>query len=54
MVNADLWQELTNIKAAKGHKFQCIHVKSHSGNPDNERCDKMAKQQIQLHTLGEG
>lgn len=47
--NSDLWQELTEIGKAGGHHFSYLKVKGHSGNPDNERCDFLAKEQIRLN-----
>lgn len=47
--NYDLWQELTEVKAAGKHKFQFVHVKGHDTDRDNNRCDWIAKEQIQLH-----
>jgi ribonuclease HI len=43
--NIDLWQELDKQKSEfKSIKF--FHVKGHSGNIYNEKCDKIARQQI--------
>lgn len=38
--NADLWKLLDEL--IEKHKVECKWVKGHSGNPDNERCDKLA------------
>ena len=38
--NADLWKEM--LDAMKPHKVIWIKVKGHSGNPLNERVDKLA------------
>ncbi len=44
--NIDLWQELDKQKSRfKSIKF--FHVKGHSGNIYNEKCDEIARQQIQ-------
>ncbi len=40
VLNPDLWQRL--LKAAKPHSVRWIWVKGHNGNPENERCDKLA------------
>jgi ribonuclease HI len=38
--NADLWRQL--IELCQQHDVQFRWVRSHSGNPDNERCDQLA------------
>ncbi|MBQ9504024.1 MAG: ribonuclease HI [Lachnospiraceae bacterium] len=38
--NIDLWKRL--LKAAEPHELKFIWVKGHAGNPENERCDKLA------------
>ena len=38
--NADLWQEL--VEAARPHLVEWRWVKGHSGDPDNERADRLA------------
>lgn len=44
--NADLWQRLN--EAAAPHRIDWIWVKGHAGDPDNERVDELARQQIAL------
>lgn len=44
--NADLWQRLD--AAAAPHRIDWIWVKGHAGDPDNERVDELARQQIAL------
>ena len=39
--NVDLWLQLD--EAAKGLKTRWLWVRGHTGNPDNERCDRLAK-----------
>lgn len=39
--NPDLWRELLEI--SKNHKLSCLWVKGHSGHLENERCDRIAK-----------
>lgn len=46
--NAELWQELANLRESGNHRFQYIKVDGHSGDPDNEECDRLAKEQIKL------
>lgn len=40
--NIDLWQRLE--KAAEMHEVEWCWVKGHSGHPDNERADELARQ----------
>ncbi|MBT0587223.1 ribonuclease HI [Alteromonas oceanisediminis] len=39
--NADLWQRLD--KAVQAHNVDWRWVKGHSGHPENERCDALAR-----------
>lgn len=38
--NVDLWQRL--LQAMNGHEVDYVWVKGHDGNPENERCDRLA------------
>ena len=40
--NADLWQRLD--EAVQRHNVQWFWVKGHSGDPENERCDVLARE----------
>ncbi len=40
-LNPDLWQELLNL--LKIHNVSFKWVKGHADNPENERCDELAK-----------
>ena len=40
-LNPDLWQEL--LKLLKIHVVSFKWVKGHADNPENERCDELAK-----------
>ena len=42
--NQDLWKELWNL--SNSHKIKWEWVKGHSGHPENERCDKLATDQV--------
>lgn len=44
--NFDMWQELTDLKSKGGHKFHFQHIKGHAGDPENERCDGLARAAI--------
>lgn len=41
--NLDLLQELMEIGKAGHHKFHFQYVQGHSGHPENERCDALAR-----------
>lgn len=43
--NMDLWNELIAVGNKGGHKITFHKVTGHSGDPMNERCDAIAKQQ---------
>jgi len=38
--NPDLWQQM--LKICSGHKVTFVWVRGHSGNKENERCDRLA------------
>jgi len=40
--NVDLWEEM--LKLCEKHKVEFKWVKGHAGNPENERCDQLARQ----------
>ncbi|NLM21123.1 MAG: ribonuclease HI [Peptococcaceae bacterium] len=42
--NIDLWKRLLDLDAK--HKIKWIKVKGHAGNPDNEKCDQLARKAI--------
>jgi len=44
VLNRDLWEEL--LVVSKPHHIEWQWVKGHSQHPENERCDKLAKQAI--------
>lgn len=44
--NSDLWMELQRLRDAGNHRFQYLKVEGHSGDKDNERCDRLAKNRI--------
>ena len=39
--NIDLWERLLSL--IQKHKIKFVWVKGHSGHPENERCDELAK-----------
>ena len=43
--NPDLWMEY--MEAAKGHKVTAFWVKGHAGHEENEKCDKIAREQAE-------
>ena len=48
--NQDLWQRLE--RALAGHRIDWHWVKGHSGNPDNERADALARAAIRAGRSG--
>lgn len=43
--NPDLWQRY--IEVAKKHRVHAIWVRGHNGHEENERCDKIARDEAQ-------
>ena len=43
--NQELWEEL--LVLLKKHQVNFVHVKGHADNQNNNRCDKLAREQIQ-------
>ena len=48
--NADLWQALD--VAVQPHTIDWRWVKGHSGHPENERCDDLAREAAELAAKG--
>ena len=44
VLNRDLWEDL--LKWSRSHKIEWVWVRGHNGHPENERCDKLAKDAI--------
>ncbi len=47
VLNQDLWEILLNL--ASIHTITWVHVKGHSDNIENNRCDKLATGEIAAH-----
>lgn len=47
--NPDLWERL--LALAQVHQTSFVWVKGHAGNPENERCDRLAVQARRLPNL---
>lgn len=45
--NPDLWAEYMEV--AKGHKVRGVWVRGHNGHPQNEECDRIAKNEAQKY-----
>ena len=45
-LNADLWEHL--LELLERHKVTCHWVKGHANNPENERCDVLAREAIEM------
>lgn len=48
--NLDLWQELDSLLPL--HKIKWVWVKGHNGHLENERVDKLARDEAQKHCFG--
>jgi ribonuclease HI len=44
VLNRDLWERL--LKAVNGHEVEWSWIKGHSGHAGNERCDELARLEI--------
>jgi len=44
VLNKDLWERL--LKAATGHDIEWVWIKGHNGHLENERCDEIARLEI--------
>ncbi len=47
VLNRDLWEEL--LRLSEPHQIEWIWTRGHSGHPENERCDTLAKRAIKSH-----
>jgi len=45
VLNRDLWERL--LEAAKAHDIEWVWIKGHNGHIENERCDEIARLQIE-------
>ncbi len=50
VLNRDLWERLFIL--SKRHQIKWQWIKGHEGHPENERCDKLAKQAIRENMRG--
>ncbi|MDI9441599.1 MAG: ribonuclease HI [Firmicutes bacterium] len=48
VANDDLWRQL--VQLAEKHEIEWIKVKGHSDNEYNNRCDALARSEIERHT----
>ncbi len=47
--NADLWAQL--LKLCEQHNVEFCWVRGHAGNPENERCDRLAAEAAKMKNL---
>lgn len=47
VLNVDLWKEM--LRLVDKLSIKCVHVKGHSGHPENEECDQLAVKEIQTN-----
>lgn len=45
VVNSDLWKQIYVL--SEKIPISCVHIKGHSGHPENEECDQLAVAEIQ-------
>ena len=48
--NPDLWRSY--IEASANHKIKATWVRGHNGHDENEKCDKIAKEEAEKQKLG--
>ncbi|OJU16766.1 MAG: ribonuclease HI [Clostridiales bacterium 43-6] len=46
-LNSDLWEQLLHL--LEKHKLKIVWVKGHNGHPENERCDRLAVNEIEKY-----
>jgi ribonuclease HI len=44
VLNRDLWEQLLELSAV--HEIEWKWIRGHNGHPDNERCDRLAREAI--------
>ena len=49
VANTDLWKQL--LKLCQQHEVEFVWVKSHDGNPGNERADQLSKRAVDQENL---
>ncbi len=47
VLNLDLWKQIYTL--SQDIQITCVHVKGHSGHPENEECDQLAVAEIQAN-----
>jgi ribonuclease HI len=47
--NRELWEILYDL--SQKHQMEWVWVEGHSGHPENERCDELARREIIRHSL---
>jgi len=45
VVNRDLWEKI--LELSKPHQIQWKWVRGHTGHPENERCDRLARNALE-------
>jgi len=45
VVNKDLWEKMLTL--SKPHQIQWKWVRGHKGHPENERCDRLARNALE-------
>lgn len=47
VLNDDLWKQIHIL--SKKIAISCVHIKGHSGHPENEECDQLAVAEIRIN-----
>lgn len=47
VLNSDLWKQIHDMSTRI--LVSCVHIKGHSGHPENEECDQLAVTEIQVN-----
>jgi len=45
VINRDLWEQLAELSTE--HEIEWRWIKGHNGHPENERCDELARKEIE-------
>jgi len=49
VANRELWERL--LELARIHDIEWVWVKGHAGHPENERCDELARKEIENNSI---
>ncbi|HXX58600.1 MAG TPA: ribonuclease HI [Thermodesulfovibrionales bacterium] len=52
VLNRDLWERI--LESSRPHEIEWVWIKGHNGHRENERCDRLARQEIEKCRKGIG